>query len=102
MRGYVARDKAGYVFLYKNKPYKDSTKWREDSDEFILYMDSNDLPSDINPQWSDEEPIEVEINIAKASDDVVTISKDRYKQLLQYEQEYKQRQSMINSFMRNK
>ena len=28
-----------------------------------------------------------------------TISKDRYEQLLQYEQEYKQRQSMINSFM---
>ena len=40
--------------------------------------------------------------ITKASDDVVTISKDRYKQLLQYEREYKQRQSMINSFMQNK
>lgn len=35
-------------------------------------------------------------------DDVVTISKDRYEQLLQYEHEYKQRQSMINSFMQNK
>jgi late competence protein required for DNA uptake (superfamily II DNA/RNA helicase) len=30
------------------------------------------------------------------------ISKDRYEQLLQYEQERKQRQSMINSFMQNK
>lgn len=34
--------------------------------------------------------------------DTVTISKDRYEQLLQYEQEYNQRQSMINSFMQNK
>lgn len=34
--------------------------------------------------------------------DTVTISKDRYEQLLQYEQEYKQKQSMINSFMQNK
>lgn len=34
--------------------------------------------------------------------DTVTISKDRYEQLLQYEQEYKQRQSMINSFIQNK
>lgn len=102
MRGYVARDNDGNTFLFKNKPYKDFIAWKEDSDEFILFMDNNNLPSDINPQWSDEEPIEVEINIAKASDDVVTISKDRYKQLLQYEQEYKQRQSMINSFMRNK
>lgn len=34
--------------------------------------------------------------------DTVTISKDRYEQLLQYEQEYISRQSMINSFMQNK
>lgn len=32
----------------------------------------------------------------------VTISKDRYEQLLQYEQEYMSRQSMINSMMQNK
>ena len=64
-------------------------------------MDNNNLPSDINPQWEDEEPIEVEINITKVSD-VVTVPKDRYEQLLQYEQEYISRQQIINSFMQNK
>lgn len=38
----------------------------------------------------------------ESADDVVTISKDHYEQLLQYEQEYISRQSMINSFMQNK
>lgn len=42
------------------------------------------------------------INITKTSDDTVTISKDRYEQLLRYEQEYISRQSMINSFIQNK
>ena len=50
----------------------------------------------------EQEPIEVNVNITKVSDDMVTISKERYKQLLQYEQEYISRQSMINSFMQNK
>lgn len=101
MKGYVARDKDGNAFLFKNKPYKDFIAWKEDSDEFILFMDNNNLPSDINPQWEDEEPIEVEINITKVSD-VVTVPKDRYEQLLQYEQEYISRQQIINSFMQNK
>ena len=39
--------------------------------------------------------------INEVSDDIVTISKDRYEQLLQYEQEYTSRQSMINSFIQN-
>ena len=34
--------------------------------------------------WADSHPL-------KASDDMVTISKDRYEQLLQYEHEYKHR-----------
>ena len=42
------------------------------------------------------------IKDAEIITDTITISTDRYEQLLQYEQEYKQRQSMINSFMQNK
>ena len=42
------------------------------------------------------------VHDVKIITDTVTIPKDRYKQLLQYEQEYISRQSMINSFMQNK
>jgi hypothetical protein len=47
----------------------------------------------------EQEPIVHDVEIIT---DTVTISKDRYEQLLQYEQEYISRQSMINSFMQNK
>ena len=98
------------MFLYTEKPDKARLGYRDvwfldfskfPQAEMVLIKDS-DLPPDINPQWEDEEPIEVNVNITKASDDEVAISKDRYKQLLQYEHEYISRQSMINSFIQNK
>lgn len=101
MKGYVARDWSGVVYLYPLKPQKEQLRW-ECIAQAYQFIDDRLLPPDINPQWGDEEPIKVNVNITKASDDVVTISKDRYEQLLQYEQEYKQRQSTINSFMQNK
>ena len=98
MKAYIAKDKDGKIFLYSNKPEKVYSKWFDLGFDFPV----TELLEGVNPQWSDEEPIEVIVNITKASDDVVTISKDRYEQLLQYEQEYISRQSMINSFMQNK
>ena len=52
--------------------------------------------------WEECYKAHKEIIENKASDDMITISKDRYEQLLQYEKEYAQRQSMVNSFMQNK
>ena len=101
MKAWIARDWSGVVYLYPLKPQKEQLRW-ESVAQAYQFIDDRLLPPDINPQWSDEEPIEVNVNITKASDDVVTISKDRYKQLLQYEQERKQRQAMILSFMQNK
>ena len=101
MKAWAARDWSGVVYLYPLKPQKGQLRW-ESVAQAYQFVDDRLLPPDINPQWEDEEPIEVNVNIAKASDDVVTISKDRYEQLLQYEHEYKQRRSMINSFMQNK
>lgn len=101
MKGYVARDKDGEVVFHLKEPVKRGQFWMcywTDS----LNISGISLPPDITPQWEDTDPIEVNVNITKASDDAVTISKDRYEQLLQYEQEYNQRQSMTNSFMQNK
>lgn len=100
-KAWIARDWSGVVYLYPLKPQKKRLRWDSVSQAY-QFIDDRLLPPDINPQWSDEKPIEVNVNITKASDDVVTISKDRYEQLLQYEQEYISRQSMINSFMQNK
>jgi len=102
MKGWIARDKSGEINLYLDKPVKAEYFPFWEADKTFMEILESDLPSDINPQWEDEEPIEVNVNITKASDDVVTISKDRYEQLLQYEQERKQRQAMILSFMQNK
>lgn len=101
MKAWIARDWSGVVYLYPLKPQRGQFRW-ESVAQAYQFIDDRLLPPGINPQWEDEEPIKVNINITKASDDVATIPKDRYEQLLQYEQEYKQRQSMINSFMQNK
>ena len=98
MKAWITKDKDGMIFLYSRKPKKGLDFWCAPNHYFPI----TELPEGANPQWEDKEPIEVNVNITKASDDVVTISKDRYKQLLQYERGYKQRQSIINSFMQNK
>ena len=98
MKAWIARDKDGETFLYSSKPERKYEFWFSSDYCFPII----ELSEGVNPQWEDAEPIEVEISIAKASADVVTIPKNRYEQLLQYEQEYISRQSMINSFMQNK
>lgn len=101
MKAWIARDWCGVVYLYPLKPQKGQLRW-ESVAQAYQFVDDRLLPPDINPQWEDEEPIKVNVNITNAPDDEVTISKDRYEQLLQYEQERKQRQAMILSFMQNK
>lgn len=100
MKAWVAKDCDNDIYLMNRHPTKEYETWIDGG--FIIPIEKKDLPQDVDPQWEDTEPIEVNVNITKASDDVVTIPKDRYEQLLQYEQEYISRQSMINSFMQNK
>ena len=98
---WIAKDKDGRIFLYTEKPKKERDIWSTEG-RILLLIEEKDLPEGINLNWEDEEPIKVNVNITKAPDDEVIISKDRYEQLLQYELERKQRQAMILSFMQNK
>ena len=66
MKAWVARDKNNMVFMFTSKPFKFGHEWvasgRRDLGTII---DEINLPSDIEPLWSDEEPIEVETTIKR-------------------------------------
>lgn len=62
MKAWIARDKNGAIYLYSSKPTKGCEFWRCCSDN---YFPITGVPEDTNPQWEDEEPIEVELKIGK-------------------------------------
>lgn len=61
MKLYVARDKNGGLYLYTERPKKDTAFWYIGSDYFSK-LDSNLFPE---VKWEDEEPTEVELVIKK-------------------------------------
>lgn len=65
MKAWIARDKDGTLCAYKysGKP----RKWRDwwVNGISLFGIKESDLPPNINPQWEDEEPIEVEIKIER-------------------------------------
>ena len=63
MKAWIARDKDGTVYLYSNKPQKELEFWCCCSDN---YFPITGVPEGANPQWDDDEPIEVELKIKKA------------------------------------
>jgi hypothetical protein len=63
MKAWVARDKSGEIDLYLDKPVKAEYFPFWEADETFVEILGSDLPSDINPQWEDEEPIEVEFEV---------------------------------------
>lgn len=63
MKAYIARDKNNELFIYDEKPYKMWSAW--ESDACCYPMRDSGLPEGINPQWSDDEPVEVELKIEK-------------------------------------
>lgn len=66
MIGFLCRNKEGIALLYNYKPEKDIEHgdWFEESEEYFVLLD-RELPEGINPQWEDDEPIEVEITLKK-------------------------------------
>ena len=68
MKAWIARDWSGVVYLYPLKPQKGKLRW-ESVAQAYQYIDDRLLPPDINPQWEDEEPIEVEITIKRVKPD---------------------------------
>lgn len=63
MKAWVVKDMYGTLCLYLRwKPYKEYGFWKNCNDNYIVITDA-DIPEGINPQWSDNEPIEVELKI---------------------------------------
>ena len=60
MEAWVARDKDGKLFLYRDKPIKDKFIWY--SPGFSLVLASASFPE---IKWSDDEPTKVSITIKK-------------------------------------
>ena len=61
-KAWIARDWSGVVYLYPLKPHKKSIRWNSVAQAY-QFIDDRLLPPDLNPQWEDDEPIEVEISI---------------------------------------
>ena len=57
---WLARDKSGYLYLYKGKPIKYSTYWRRPLPKDMIQLDNSLFPE---VQWSDEEPTKVKLVI---------------------------------------
>lgn len=63
MKTWIAKDEDGNIFLYSEKPQKGRDVWFPNG--CLLPTKEKDLPEGVNPQWEDEEPIEVELKIEK-------------------------------------
>lgn len=65
MKAWIARDKDERIWLFEMEPIKNKRLdiW-QCTDGRCFILSSDEIP-DINPQWEDEEPIEVEIKIEK-------------------------------------
>lgn len=64
MKVWIAKDKDGMIFLYSRKPKKGHEDWNS---SVYNYYPIDKLPEGINPQWEDDEPIEVELIIKAIS-----------------------------------
>lgn len=57
---WLARDKCGSLFLYREKPNKTGIMWNNDFGELFLDEEDKEFPE---VKWEDEEPTEVELII---------------------------------------
>lgn len=69
MKAWITRDRNGILSIFNAKPIrnKDLGYWHVGEIKigyFCWGLSPNDIPN-INPQWEDDEPIEVEIKIEK-------------------------------------
>lgn len=68
MKAWIARDKTEEVYLYNKQPIKleKTESWYANGYCFELHKPFLDVfTNNINPQWSDDEPIEVELKIER-------------------------------------
>jgi hypothetical protein len=71
LKRWVVRDADGVLTLYRNKPvkYPDIGYWDDRASLWYAFIPDGFLPLDINPQWEDEEPIEIEMTIRRVKED---------------------------------
>ena len=66
-RCWVARDKAGDLTIFRNKPVKEKYGcWIDKKYDWFVFIPDGFLPFGIEPEWEDEEPTEIEITIKLA------------------------------------
>lgn len=70
LKRWVVRDKDGDLTLYRNKPvkYPDWGFWDDRTSLGYAFIPDGFLPLDINPQWEDEEPTEIEMTIRRVKE----------------------------------
>lgn len=68
MRAWTARDENELLYLHYEKPYKRQSPFFEYGEWYsrsFKQISDSDLPTGVNPQWSDKEPVEVELKIER-------------------------------------
>lgn len=73
MKAWIARDKDGLISIFNVKPIKNRGLgyWHLSEigwGDFCWGINPKDIPN-INPQWEDEEPIEVELTIKRKTNE---------------------------------
>lgn len=70
LKRWVVRDKDGVLTIYRNKPvkYPDLGWWDDNTSVWYAFIPDGFLPFDINPQWEDEEPTEIEMTISRVKE----------------------------------
>ena len=105
MKVYITRDRDGKLFIFSNKPkkYEGDGVWSDDTSVPLARVIDKILPDGVDPQWIDNEPTEINIEITNASDpETVIIPKDWFKELLGYREEYKRRVKMMSQIVNGK
>ena len=64
MKAFIANDSDGEICLYTEKPEKNTEMgyWFSSGKDYPADFVEDQFP-DIQPKWTDEEPIQIEINV---------------------------------------
>lgn len=68
-RCWVVKHKDREVEIFQNKPFKvpEGGFWADNPNYWSICVPEGFLPFGVDPQWEDEEPMEIEITIKKVS-----------------------------------
>ena len=71
IKEWLTRDEDQRVFMFfGEKPIKKDFGFWDNSTSDDKYIPESKLPEGINPRWEDEEPIELDITITRASKEI--------------------------------